>query len=334
MLTHLCFTPSHVLAFNDKTAIIADADTELHCAVPGKVLLDMLEGCGAEIALEQKDAELVIKDKGSTIRLPILQPDAFVFDPDQFDKAAPLCSLTPELIVGLELAASYSNLESIRANLTGVTFDASESGAGAFLLLYSTDNVTLTKVSVVADFKTKKRPRGIIPKDACDLIVKTFKDLQSPEGATLKLGDGFLLAEIADGVRVITKLVAAEPADFEKMITENGEGAENIDCPESLFAAAKRASILTATDPDRVLELSSQSGFLSIKAKGRLGELETKIKTKGAVDGNPYLVDPDMLARAQPWAAQIGLGAKALILSGALGEGDDSIEYMVARKGG
>lgn len=331
MLTHLCFLPSHVFAFNDKTAVVVEEETGLHCAVPGKVLLDMLEGCGAEISVEQKDAEVVIKDKGSTIRLPILQPDAFVFDPEQFGKATPMCPLTAELISALELAASTSNTESIRANLTGVTFD--NDGDAGQLLLYSTDNVTLTKVQVPAALKSKRRVQGILPKDACDLIAKTYRDLgEEAAEAHLLLGDGFVVAQLSDAVRVVAKLVVGEPADFEKMISENSKGAEFTECPESLFSAAKRASILTATDPERALEIITQAGFISVRAKGRLGELDTKIKAKGITDGDPYMIDPDMLVRAQPWAAEIGLGARALVLRGALGE-DGSVEYMIARKG-
>jgi len=333
VLTHLCFTPSHVFAFNDKTAVVVEHETGLHCAVPGKVLLDIIGGCSAEIALEQKDAEVVIKDKGSTVRLPILQPETFVFDPEQFNDAVLLCTLTPEIVTALELAAGTSNEESIRANLTGVTFTPADD---EYLCLYSTNNVTCTSILVPVKFKTKKGGHtGILSKDACELITKTYRDLGDEcKGAQLLLGDGYAVAVLSPTVRVIAKLIVAEPADFDKIMDENSEGAEWTECPEALFEAAKRAAILTATDPEKVLSLEPQSGFLLVRAKGRLGEMETKIKAKGIVEGAQFSIDPDMLARAQPWAAEIGLGGRALLLRGALGDADMSIEYMIARRGG
>jgi len=332
VLTHLCFTPNHVFAFNDKTAVVVEHETGLHCAVPGKVLLDIIGGCASEITMEQKDAEVVIKDKGSTVRLPILQPETFIFDPEQFNDAALLCALTPEIVTALELAAGTSNeKESIRANLTGVTFTPADD---EHLCLYSTNNVTCTSVLVPVKFKTKKGGHtGILSKDACELIAKTYRDLGDEcEDARLFLGDGYAVAVLSPTVRVIAKLIVAEPADFDKIMDENSEGVEWAECPEALFEAAKRAAILTATDPEKVLSLEPQSGFLLVRAKGQLGEMETKIKSKGITAGAQFSVDPDMLSRAQPWAAEIGLGGRALLLRGALGDASLSIQYMIARK--
>lgn len=346
-----------MFAFNDHTAVVVDGlDYGLHCAVPGAVLLSVLEGCSEAWALSSDKSEAVLKDKGMSVRFPILEPDAFVFDPEQ---AIPeksfgwVFALDDTLVGALDLLSVNSNNEGIRPSLTGVTLLAGEKN----LELYSTDNITITKAALKAAKKGKASKGSvscIIPRDSCELIVKIYRQLVG-EGlsaiATLEVSSDRVLAKFVCttpvdevlplSVQIVAAAVKDEIADYAKMLTSHAKGIRWADCPSGLFDAARRAGSLMSEDPSKEMSVGFSPGLVVATADGALGKLQMKIKTKDS-KANPllekvYLIDPEKLLRAQPWAQEVGVGAaSALLLRGRLTGSDDAegalIEYAIARK--
>ena len=347
VLKHLCFAPDRVFAFNDHTAVVVDGvDYGLHCAVPGAVLLSVLNGCSEAWSLSTDKAEAVLKDKGMSVRFPTLEPDAFVFDPEQ---ATPKKSfgrkfiLEDTLVGALELLAVHSNTDGIRPSLTGVTMVA---GGGA-VFLYSTDNITITKAELKDGGGSKaKNVSCILPKDSCELIAKTYRQLagEGLSSASLEISRDQVLAEFSctvDEVELSVYVVAAavkdEAVDYEKMLSSHTKGVKWFDCPHTLFDAARRTASLTSEDPSKEMVLESTASALSVAAAGALGKLAMLIKVKGGAElKKPYIVDPEKLLRAQPWAQEIGVGANALLLRGQLTGSAEvegaRIEYAIACK--
>ena len=300
-------------------------ESDLHCAVPGAALLSILHGCSEAVKLEQRGAELVIKDGGTTVKLSALAPDAFAFDPDSVEGGEVVCELSDAFIAALEIAVATSNQESIRPNLTGVTFSFSKGAA----TLYSTNNVTLTVVQIALKAKAIE---GILPKDTCQLLIKTWKDLGGEAAGVVTVNKNMLIVELGS-VRIAAKLIAEELASYAKMLSDNLRDAVFIECPSGLFDAATRALALIASAPNEPMHLSYLAGgFIEARAKGAIGELHAKIKAKGVPEFDAYALDPEALLIASAWAAELGLGAKALVLKGTVKD-SIAVEYLISRKG-
>lgn len=328
ILTHLCFDGNNIFAFNDKTAIIVEYETELTCAVPGTVLLSILEGCSDSATLTQVNNEVVIKDKGSIIKLPILPESEFLFDPASLNKGELIGTMTPVIAQALAWAAKNSNEEAIRLNLSGVTIATD----GRKFDLYSTDNITITQLLVETKSKKIGKPVSlIISNDSCDILAKAFDFL----GGEAKKGKLFLSdhamtveLDIADSpsIIILCKRVIAEPASYAEMIETSSDHATEFDMPMELVGALKRAVILEAP-----INIEPQKGALHVTAKGTFGEMQTKIKLPGCVEGEPYLIDANLVMRAADTAMLIGLGAPALTLTGEVN--GVRYVYLIAKKG-
>jgi DNA polymerase III sliding clamp (beta) subunit (PCNA family) len=338
VLTHFCFDKDSVFAYDDKAAVVVFEKNDLHCAVPGKVLLEMLRGAGSEIELVQhlKHSELIIQDGSSTVRLSTLGSESFTFKLKDLngDGQALLDTITLPTANALELAASLANAEAVRPGLIGVSFVSSNKS----LTLYSTDNETAT--SIALPIRTGATLTGIIPQDSCILIAKTFKEMDKMEGlevAELNLVGANAVATFVHTtlptVVVATKLIPAKMEDFPGIIAKSTEGVSWFPLPSQLVAAAKQAVALTKKDQDKAMQLILRSGSLGIAAKGRFGEFGTNIDIESLEvdEEETYSVEPRLVVRALDWAAEFGLGSKALAFRGDIGE-NIKVTHVISRK--
>jgi len=323
VLTHFCFTKDLVYAYDDRTAIVCAHGSDFECAIPGRALLDLLDGASDGFTLEQKGAEAVLTDKGSIMRLPTLSKSDFVFEVPK-DKPIASYALTEALVRALETAAANANREAIRPNLMGVTLVADTRR----LLMYGTDNVTLTRVTAPA--KRGGDVSAILARESCDLIVKTWNDLREANvRATFSIGKHTALveyeAEEYPPIALYAKLIQAEPQDFERTLVDHSKGAEYVDVNDELRKAVRRANVVNGDEIEKRCTLEPQDNFIDVSAKGPLGELKARVRCKGVGAGDPYPVNPELLARALDHCSRIGFGGKSLTLANE----EDGVETLI-----
>lgn len=331
VLSHLCFSPGKVFAYNDQAALVAEVEHGLRCAVPGATLISIMENCSDTASLAQHGPEVLFSDHRTKVKLPTLND--FQWDPDEKLPTKKEATVDASLITAFQLVTNYSSEEAVRPELGGVTMVLGRKHCE----LYGTDNVVLVKA--MAKTETTTEATHILPRKSCELLTKTFASLGDElKACTLSMDEGRIVVRFRcdkkPNITLMAKTVRANPADFDKILTTNGKGAHFVKCRQALFDAARRASILTGLDPDKSMTLAPQGATLLANATGSLGELKAEISLRGeeAVKCDPYVVDPDKLLSAQPWAQEIGLGAQALLLRGRLGEDGATVECAIARK--
>lgn len=335
MLTHVCFDGDKLFAFDDKTAVVVYEETGIQGAVRGRVLIEMVENADDEIELTADEQSLTLTDGSSSMSLPMLPPETFLFQMPDLDstKVAIEGSLDEmeDFLACLELAAGTSNEESLRPELVGVTIHADEGGP---LLLYSTDNISCTRVSM-ADLSQTGKGVAIIPKSSCQMLAKTFRDLTPGLGrCSIYFLDGAVLAtytmtDEAD-VWVVCKTIPVKPADYETIIETYMEEGEFGDLPEGFEKALSRASAMFKDDYARAVQIQPTEAGFDLYCKGDYGELTVSLESEVWPDEALVTLNPDLLRRmlSQSQALMFCSSAVALVAE------TDSyhLTYLVAYK--
>lgn len=336
VLTHVCFNGDSLFAFDDKTAVVVFEETDIRCAVRGRVLIEMVENADEDLELSFEDNHLVLTDGSSSINLPALSDETFLFQMPDLDSTE--VSITGELeamqsfLECLELASATSNEESLRPELVGVTVQAQGKDG---LTLYSTDNISCTRVVALSP-TVEGSGVVIIPKSSCQLLGKTFRDLKEGlancgiyflKGAVLAT---FTTSEGAD-VWVVCKTVAAKPADYETILESNLEEDEYGDLPESLEKALSRASVMFKDDYARSVQIIPTDEGLQLFCSGDYGELNVLVESEVApVD--TVTINPDLVRRMMPQCQSLMFCKSAMAM---VSHTDDyDLTYLVAYKKG
>ncbi|MEO0248118.1 MAG: hypothetical protein ABIN58_00990 [candidate division WOR-3 bacterium] len=335
VLTHVCFDDDKIFAFDDKTAVLVYENTGIRGAVRGRVLIEAVENADDELKLEKRGTELALVDSTSTLCLPMLSPETFLFQMPDLD-AIDVSITADKNTVGnflscLELAASTSNEESLRPELVGVTIKVEDGEIN----LYSTDNISCTKI-VVHGLEVEGRGEVIIPKSSCQLLAKTFRDLaEDLESCSFYFSKAavlttYLVKEKSD-VWVVCKTISATPADYEAILEAVLENRDYGDVPEGLEKALSRASVMFKDDYDKLVQISPTDTGIDLYCKGGYGELKVSIESEVSPE-DTVAVNPDLVRRMLDRGQAIMFCSSALALISEL-DGQELI-YLVAYKRG
>lgn len=221
VLSHFCFTGSHVYAYNDTIGVLAPLKTDFKGAVSGEVLMGMLRQSRAvELELNEIDDNLQIKmglKNPTKVKLGLMSPEEFVWD---------VPKAKPDLVIDISKRVKEFRecLESVMHSVSGdttipdqlgVTF-VGESGGVA---LYSTNHHSMSYAHF--DLGKGKWPeRVILPATFCTLLYQISGG--RTESFTLEVHRGYVRVMV-DGVMLFSRVIESErPFDFK------GEFADTI----------------------------------------------------------------------------------------------------------
>jgi len=276
ILSHFCFVGDYVYSFNDISAVVVDLDTKLHCAVKGPPLLGILNTLGKEVALEQTDKGLMIKSGKTLMYLASLPESDMVFefpafDEDHFD----VISLTPELIDGLKLCCETVGENAMDKQYTGIAFQIRKDGT---LLIYSSDNVTVSRFESSTVITGKTKPRTVLLPAAS---VRQFIDLWedgSKEDQRLEIYTDWVVGQFGRGA-VVSKLMTEEPPDYAKVFEHVADVAW-VALPAQFSPTLKRAEVLSEGASNAIVEFELKENLLKLSIKAALGSFTDEMKLK------------------------------------------------------
>jgi DNA polymerase III sliding clamp (beta) subunit (PCNA family) len=246
VLSHFCFTGSHVYAYNDQIGMLAPLKTDFKGGVSGEVFMGMLRQSRAvEIELHELDGVLQIKmglKNPTKVKLGLLPPDEFawVIPKAQPDKVIDISKKVKEFRECVESVMHSVSGDTTIPDQLGVTFVSDGDGVS----MYSTDHHSMSH----AHFKlSKKWPvRVILPSAFCNLIYQITAG--RTESFTLEVYHDYVRA-MCDGIMIYSRVIESErPFDFKgefaDLLTSKAK-SQSVPIPSKIKLILERACIIS-----------------------------------------------------------------------------------------
>lgn len=315
VMTHFWFDKQTVTAYNDALAIQVSFDSPWHCAVPGDMLPKILSSMnGDDVELTQKNLLVKIAGDGSEIELPVIDQSKFLWKLPEEAKGSVVFKVTQEFLSVLQKCVAGVSKDATRQASLGVTLDVIDGEA----LLYSTDNVTISHGWVkVADVAELKNPI-IIPAPFCESLIALAKSIGDDEIA-LEITDSYVLADVSGGAFLHSKLIAAQPYDFEKVIEGSFDVkrlSKAMDFPTQLLVALKRVSTVLSREKEKEVVITLEDNYLDMKGSSAFGKIDEQIPMMGSGGGAKFKANPDLLSRGAELGTKILFEEKVIVFIG------------------
>ncbi len=294
-LSHFWFRGKSVMAFNDQISISTPLATDFVGAVPGSLILKLLNATGSEkiefLTVDDKDnSEIILKAGAAKIRLPVMTgAEAFIFD---FPKSKDGVTITPtdKLISAFETCMMSVSSDTSVPDQLGITVITD----GNKIDLYSTNNVSLNYCPIrVKD--TLPKLRMILPTLFCSQFLALAKN---SEKVTLTLCPDHVVMD-ADGTKLFGKFVETpNPLDFVSIIKQHTVDPKKqlIEIPAKLGPTLDRIIIMTESQSkvdQSPVRITVADGKMSFFAKSEKGEVKDYVVVKGDLQKDLQIrVDP------------------------------------------
>lgn len=280
-LTHLLFTGSVVLAYNDQIGISAPCDAPLSGAIPGATLLSLLAASRAkEVEVTVAEGEVVFKAAGAKIKLPLQPPESFLFEMPAADAgAAPVGG--DEIIAGIRGCLRSVSPDTSVPDQLGVTLIPRKKGVD----MYSINGASMSRAILALPGTPPVKSRVVLSAPFCEQLVRLAV---GDKKAKLLVADDYSLLA-ASGTRLFGKLIdVPKPLDFESQFSEIVP--EDIDevavvIPPTIKLALERALIVSDPLGERVYtRIQVKDGVGLLVTKSGRGEVRDRIKLTGHPD--------------------------------------------------
>lgn len=316
-LQHIKFGDGHALAYDDVTAIsckfqLAD---EIGRCVPGDLLIRALSSFSAETlsASMVDDTTMLLSSGRSKLKLPTLELDKFPF---KAPKGKPeVILLDNEILDGIKRCLFSAGSDPTHPAQMGVTLDCEDGKA----VLYSTDNVTLSRQQTKSKIELPGGSPIILPTFFCEQIMALGRAYPEDD-VDLEVFPGALRCRFGTKAWCLTKtIVDLEPMDFAKAISRLVTVAkvkEHIaHIPDAFDAAWARALLVLGSEADKATQVSAGSGSIRLFSRSAMGEADDEMPFEGKLPPKDFYVDPTLVIRASKSCGSIAFYERALLLA-------------------
>lgn len=314
ILSHICFMPDCVYAYNDVMATIVEEATGLSCGLHGDTLIGLLDAAGVDelkIKLDKGKGFAQLDVGNGWIKVPSLPDTDFLFGLPEIVPVLKL-RITDEVRRALELCLMSVGTDSLKPEFAGVTVIFAKGQA----IFFSSNNDTASRYVATDKIMGRKEIAFVLPAAACEQLLK----LQSSVGDGMMLvGDEATLITFGKGEKteatLVSKLLTAG-ADFNTIFNRHAAGTP-APTPPTLAAELKKAAVLLGKESVKLCTLRFEGGELMIDAAGVLGSMESVISFEDKKALGAVRVDPELVLRAIPYTSHMAVNAgESLVLSG------------------
>lgn len=323
ILTHIWFTGSRIMAYNDKIGISAPFKSEFKGAIPGALLINMLKTSAVEeVDLSEDRDALRVKAGGAKLDLAMLPPESFAFKMPAVDKNNSI-PLSDKFLAAIQTCMRSVGADTSDPDQLGVTIIPEEKKG---VSLFASDIGTLSHVYLTQELNMDKRV--ILPALFCEQLLALTKE----EKAALEIypEQNYALA-IIGGVSLWGRLVASDnPRDFFRVMDEHipaGAKKKMVEVPAKLEQILERAVLLTETEKSATI----------VTVKGKTMEFFSRSNLHGhelrdvmTVDGHPEV---RVVIDAKHLRSGYGNFGKMLITERCAIMSEDNSYYLVASRG-
>lgn len=278
ILSHIWFTGSRIMAYNDRIGISTPFKTDFKGALPGAVLLDLLNASLAkECDFVEERQDVLIKAAGSKIKLPFLPPSDFAFEMPARGKGVKDIPKDHAFFAGMETCLRSISNDTTHPDQLGVTVIPADKD----LLLFATDSATMMHAKAPAFPFTRKRI--VLPTAFCQQMLILAK---YAERVSIESSDDFVLFE-ADDTKLFGRLVemgSATPFDFPGVFARHTQSMgrdKPVEIPSRMRLIVERAIIMTTTKQDKGhTKITARDGRLTFLSLSDHGEITDTLAIK------------------------------------------------------
>jgi hypothetical protein len=293
-----CFADDIVFGYDDVVAILAKCQTGLVAAVRGDLLLGTVETFRGEIALEAKeDGHVVIKSGKSTVKVPSMGPDTFLFEPPEDLGSKLELEVSSDFFAGLTKCAATVGDDAQHREFTAVCL----SYADKRFTLYSSDDIRLSVFEATEAVKVHKAAKGLkqswlLSADACQTIVDAVNSvrdsLTAEQPVTMSFGDEMGSLTAGEQLLVYFRWLDATPPKYAETVARvSPDSAVWVPLSEELRAVVRRAEVLTGKDVASALDIELNGAVCKVALNAdrgtRLGELSTAFSFSSKASTGP-----------------------------------------------
>lgn len=326
VLSHLWFTGTHVMAFNDQIAISTPCKTEFTGAVPGTVLLNLLKSSRAkEAELLPQDGNLQVKAASSRLKLAMLPKDSFIFEMPKPNVKETLAVDMKRFVAGIDACMRSVGKDTSSPDTTGVTLTAGESS----LSLYSTNNATVSHAAVKLARKAPFKERVILSASFCEELLALVK---GKEQTHVEIYDDHALC-VAGGTVLFGRLVESDkPLPFDEIMARHFPASAKkqlVPIPSKLKLILERATIIADAKGGMVrTAVTVKDGRMRFVTKSDRGEVIDSMQVGEQ--------QPEVSVMLEARLLKVGYGHfdKMLVAADCCVMAGDGTLYMVAAVGG
>lgn len=322
ILTHFCFTSGKsVLTYNDLIAIRVPCSAPIEGAVKGTLLLSLLGSIDAsDVAIKQDSKAVHLQAGKSNMNLPYLPASDFLFSFPTYSTYDPL-PFDETRKRQLDRCLLTCGVDTSQAQYMGVTINVGDS-----LSMYSTNGRAVTAyrddttISVPDNHPIASYPL-ILPLEFCK-VVSDLWDTFGDGNLWFDKDRSFVVAQF-DGCEVFSKLSAAAPPDFERVVSKHMKDIKTpVAIPEGFSSALHRASVILASEHSRAA-LDIGSNVMAISAQSSYGKVDDTLDASGHPDV-AVSFDPALVKMVLEGMSSIYVVREAVYVT------DGSVDHLVA----
>jgi hypothetical protein len=303
-LAHFWFFGLSVMAYNDRIGMSIPCKTEFTGAVPGNILLGLLDNTRGDskgnIELQQEKNELNLKAGKTNVKLAMMGIPDGLFKMPKPDPTAKCIGAMDKFISAVNGCMRSISDDTSRPDYQGITLIPEKQ-----LSMFSTDSRTIS-CTWLDDPALKLKKRCILSTAFCTQMVELYKALGKKEKHHLEIHDGHSLFVTENAILYGKLIVPDAPLDFVRLMNDHFP-ADAIDhlspVPSNLLMAMERAIIVL---DDKMVEcrtdVSIGEGRMQLVSKARGGKINADVTDNLAFSDK----HPEVNTRFNPKLVRVG----------------------------
>lgn len=315
--THIRLADGFATTFNDTLSISVKVPLEKMdpVCVPGELFIKTLSSFNVEqVALQDNETSMLLSAGRSKMKVPVLP--AADFKTPALKGSAFTVDLTDDILEGVRRCLFSVGTDPTHPSQMGVTLDL----AGGKAVLYSTDNITLSRYATKSPLKLPGDTPIIFPTVFCEQILtlaKAFPD----DDMVLEVYPGALRVLFGKKGYVLSKaLVDTEPLDFGEAFGKYLDVAtvkKDLSLlPPSFDASFNRALLVLANETDKSSRCTvEKGGAVELFSKSQLGESVDEFVVEHAKAHKPFHIDPALVLRAAKTCGSVAFYDRVVMLA-------------------
>lgn len=317
ILQHFAFDGETVVAYNDIAACKLQLESNLHCTVPGNLLLRLLNTLSSEeVEIEETSTKtnVTVSAGRSKNKLPMLPLEDFVFKLPQLNEKP--ITVAASLIDGIKKNLVNVSTNPTRPEFNGINLIIESTG----LTLYSSDGLSVSRYQINDTFSMSptEQVQCILPAFFCERLANLHTPLAGRDADILmQFSKQWAIAELANN-HLFTRVIDRKPPACEDIIAKfvpDLDDLEMWDIPSELESIIDRA----------ILFLDQQAGITTtqVTVKGDEVEFRTTSNVGNSHDimqipvdlgSFSFSVDPNLLLRGFKICKQMTLKSNVIVM--------------------
>jgi len=327
IVSHFCFDGDTVYAYDGVNGIrvpMPEDAPKIRGAVPGSALLKLVASLGgSSMAISSEQGYFRIKSGRSSMKLPMLDAESFIWEASTFGEVQQEIPITAEFIEGLKLCLLTVEDTALIKHYRGITADITN----GHITLYSTNNNTLSVFDVAASAIEAAEPL-LLPRRFCQLLVDCCGGKEGPsEGMTLSIGDGFVAVTdptlLEEHFFLVTSVIeGAKPSDFEEVLEHylpKKKKAPTFPVNDSFTRALKRAVAILSDEAVKTTAVEISGTEITFRTSSSMGDVRDRVVFRDAKHAAKEtvhkVVPPDLLLSAMSVCNQVHFADKVIVCS-------------------